>query len=69
MSITRTFAYIVDGEVFSISDFWTGHQRMMEIAEALASDPKFINCTSDENAEEIGNGWTWDGINFYPPAQ
>jgi len=66
---TRSFAYIVDGEVFLINDFWTGQQRMAEISEALASNPQIVNCTNDPNADIIGNNWTWDGTNFHPPVE
>ena len=65
----RTFAFVAENEVFftfTLSPISNGFDRM---CEALNNNPTFVNCTSHADASLIGNGWTWDGTNFNPPAQ
>lgn len=70
MAIIR-FAFIVDNEV----------SHMLEIDDSANSPvvPKIINMyrtkpisfveITDEQKNILNKGWTWDGQNFYPPAE
>jgi hypothetical protein len=34
--------------------------------QALLNNPRFVEIPIDS---EIDKGWTWDGLNFYPPLE
>lgn len=62
-------AAMVDEEVFGlitfpIEDFTS---EMIDYLRAgFSSSPIVIECSSETS---INTGWTWDGLNFYPPQE
>ena len=62
-------AAMVDDEVFGlitfpVEDFNSG---MIDYLRAgFSSSPIVIECSSETS---IDTGWTWDGLNFYPPQE
>lgn len=66
----RKFVFIIDGEVgpdLTFQDEGEGPKFDMNraLAAALSSNPTIKEIPHDS---EVQMGWTWDGINFNPPA-
>ena len=62
-------AAMVDDEVFGlitfpVEDFNSG---MIDLFRAgFSSSPIVVECSPESS---IDTGWTWDGLNFYPPEE
>ena len=64
------FAFIVDGEVFTISNISTDDPNIPQterVVAGLQSNPIVVEFTDYEG--EVGLGYTWDGTNFTPPQE
>ena len=63
------FAALVDQDVFGLLSF-PPNEFPIEVTNLLRagflSNPKVIDLPSDTLVEA---GWTWDGLNFYPPQE
>ena len=63
------FAALVDQEIFGLLTFPTNEFSIEEIDLLLAgfsSNPTVVEILPGTQAEV---GWTWDGLNFYPPQE
>jgi len=61
----RSFAFVVENDVFLTMDILPTGLRHQEICDGFMSNPTIIEITDLPQA--IQHDWKWDGNNFSPP--
>jgi hypothetical protein len=64
---SRSFAFVVDGDVFMTMEFNDQSPYYLLFCNTLAGNPTIVETT--QLLIDPRNGWTWDGLTFSAPEQ